>query len=213
MATGDIFQLKLNQNVAGRQENLMNVFYFRQTSSVGTASSVIKAFEDTWQPTILAMQNEAIRHSSIEVVNLFTVDDFAVQTYAPNEKSGTSIGDMLPIHDAVTFRLVRTSRDIRNGYKRFSGLSEPVQQGGVITNPDFIVILNAMASAMEGSIEYDEDSSTFEHIVLKRVRSGAGTPEDPYKYRLPLTSAEAVYSNPSSVLVNLFVRHQVSRGN
>lgn len=213
MATGDIFQLKLNQQVVGKQENVLNVFFFRQTSSAGTAEGVVKAFEDTWQPSILAIQHERMRHVSIECVNLFTVDDFATMTYAANEKPGTQIGDMFPIHDAVTFRLVRTSRDIRNGYKRFGGIPENAAVDGTITNPDYILSVNALASLLEGSIEDEDDLMSFEHVVVKRVRSGAGTPADPYKYRLPITAAEAEFSNPSNVLVNLFIRHQVSRGN
>lgn len=213
MATGDIFQLKDNQIHVGSPENIMNSYFFRQTSATGTAEDLAEAFVSDWMGSIKGIQANALEHRSIAVQNLFTVDDFHETVFDNGTVLGTYVGEMFPIHDAVTFRLVRTSRDIRNGYKRFAGIPETAAVGGVIGNPDYIAVLAVLADKLKGSVESEDTLMTWDHVVVKRIRVEPDEEHPNVRYRLPLTSGEADYSNPSDCLVNLFVRHQTSRGN
>jgi len=213
VATGDIFQLKDLQARNGSGEVIMNSYFFRQTSATGTAQDLAEAFDGDWLTAIRGIQADAIQHRSIEVTNLFTVDDFGDVGFDDGARRGVYVGEMFPIFDSVTFRLVRTSRAVRNGYKRIAGIPETAAVSGIIGNPDYITALAVVSNLFKGSVESDDASMTWDHIVLKRNRTGAGTALDPYRYHLPTTLVGAIYSNPSACLVNLFITHQTSRGN
>lgn len=215
MATGDIYEVLARQSVVGGSEEFLNVFHFRQSSAEGSSADLANTIQTQLMPPILFIQSPKIQWLGLSTRNLFTVDDFTENTFDPGDVIGTSSsGDMLPVFNAVTFRLVRTNREIRNGFKRFVGIPESVQVDGLITDEGYIDNLNALSSALSEPINDVSLDGTYDLVVVKRILDPDPTPsgEKP-RYRLPTSSGEAVYSDPSRVLVNLFVRHQVSRGN
>jgi len=215
VAVNDVFELKVFQDYNALPRECLNVYFFIQTSISGVADTLIDAFLADVDPLVRAWQGDGMKTSFLECRNLFNVTDFAARDVsADNLIGGLTEAQMLPVHDVITFRLIRTSRDINNGYKRYSGIPETAQEGGLITNVDAISAFEDLAIALGGAIHAGTlDADTFEQVIVKRVRSGEGTSEDPYTYRLPITSDEAVTSNPASILVNLFIRHQNSRKN
>lgn len=213
MAVNDLFELKVYQDYANRKQECLNVYFFNQATITGNADTLIDAFLADIDPAVREWQSLSMKTSFLQCRNLFNVTDFAARDVSADDLVGqVATGDMLPVHDVVTFRLIRTSRGINNGYKRYSGIPEPAQSAGLINEEGTITALGDLAIAMSGTIHAGTlDADGFDQVIVKRVRSGSGTTEDPYKYRLPLTIDEAVISNPASVLVNLFVRHQNSR--
>lgn len=211
MAVNDIYQLQAFQNFGNSIDRLENVYFYRQVSAVGSASSLADAFTANMLPDLLDIQTDTIKYNRLVVTNLFTVSDFATVTYDTATGRGSAGGvnaDTLPPHDAVTFRLVRTSREIRNGFKRFAGVPELVQNRGVITEASYIALLETMRTTLAQNIGAPL-SGEFDPVVVKRIKTVV--PGQPPTYRLPTSAAEAVFSQFTDVLVSLEIRTQNTR--
>lgn len=211
MALGDIFQLKVYQDYAGRIKECLNVYFYRQIAAGGDAKDLIDAFMLLNDPDIRAFQCDIIRTSVVECLNLFNVTDFYTDDFTSEALVGAHSGECLPVHDTVTFRFLRTSRDIRHGYKRYSGITESAGANGIITAADIILELNTARANLLADL-VGEGTNAYEPVIVKRIRIEPDPPEFPrVRYRLPLTAEEAEYSRPTTASVNLYVTTQDTR--
>jgi len=212
MALGDIYEVKLFQDYGLRIQECLNVYYLRQTSVAGDSISVVSTVLDVIDPLVRAWQTTIMKTSFIEARNLFNVTDFIAQDVSSSALIGANTDSALPVHDTVTFRLIRTSRDINNGYKRYSGLGEGSVENGVINASGTIVALEALREALSAPmVDPDNEDITYDLVILKRLRHEPDEEHTKVWYTLPTTVEDAVYSNPASVLLNLFVTTQNSR--
>jgi len=212
VAAGDIYELKCYQDYGSNVRQCLNVYYFVQTASNGNSAGLRRAFLQNIDINVRAWQSLVMRTSFIETRNLFNVSDFEAVDVTGDDLLGAVNASALPVHDAVTFRLIRTTREINNGYKRYAGLPETSVDNGFITDAGTIVLLEVLRTDLVAPIEDpDNESDLWSQVILKRIRHEPDAEHTKVWYTLPLTPEDAFFSNPASALVNLFVRHQVSR--
>lgn len=212
MAIGDIYELKVYQDYGTRVRECLNVYYFRQTGVAGDSQSVRRAFLDVLDPLIRAWQSSILRTSFLEARNLFNVTDFDAIDVTGDDLLGLTVQSALPVHDTITFRLIRTTRDIRNGYKRYTGITETSVDNGQVTNTETITQLETLRVALaQAIVDPDDEDATYQLVILKRIRHEPDEEHATVWYTLPQTIEDAVYSDPAAVLVNLFITTQNSR--
>lgn len=153
MSAGDVFMLIDQQIYVTADDNpILNVYAYRQASGTGGAEELAANFVEEVLPDIVGVQSVAIGHSSISVVNLDDLSDFTELAVDPGEGTGTQTGDCLPRYNAYSFIYHRTSRGIRNGWKRIAGVPESAQVNGVVTNSGFLTALSALATTLSESL-------------------------------------------------------------
>lgn len=107
-----------------------NVFYYRKDGAhgAGDAGLLADGFDLQVVEAIAGVVSNAVTLNNIEVVNL--VDPFDYVTQAVTDTTGdVSTSHYGPRFMAYSFRLTRTRRDGRHGYKRFVGVAEDLVAG------------------------------------------------------------------------------------
>jgi len=212
MAVGDLYELTLTQDWRSRE--IANVFTLHQELAFipvgGNPASVLATnFAIQVLPAISAWQPADLVTIRIRARNLFSLsDDFTLELATVG---GASLATQsLPIFSAVNFSFTGDNPAVKNGSKRFAGLSEDIQDDGVITNATFISQMNVLADKMEGYVEVGIllPDKVFKFVVVKRIRSGIAPN---YTYRMPATSAEGVFSAIVVAAFRALITSQVSR--
>jgi len=143
-----------------------NSFFFADTGSVpGSAVDLANNFVSDVLPEILAIQNHGVTGVRVDTFGIQGAVDFA--SVATIDTVGAVSGDGLPTYAAWAFRLNRTDRRMRNGYKRFVGVSESSQVNGVRA-AGFDVTLDALAADLFSGIS-GSDGAVYS-ICLQQVR-------------------------------------------
>lgn len=134
---GDLLQLTTVATYYGQQ--CLNVYYYRYQPVAPSADDVYEAIVDWFVDNVLEqvrqIQNVNLTYTGIEVRNLSNGVDFYNLAITPGTLSGTVTGEGLPSYVTYGFRLNRESLATRNGYKRFSGVSESQGSGNSYTPP------------------------------------------------------------------------------
>lgn len=211
MALADVWMLTLHQHWGADGEVMMNNFFYTSADTGANAEGLYDAFISATYllEKINGVQAQHVKNGLIRVINLGSFTDFFENE--PTGEGTFGAGEVLPMHDAVNFTLRLSTRAIRPGSKRFSGLNESIQANGLIDNAPAIVALGELEFALAQNL--DDGLHTYLPIVVKRI--GLPTPGTPpyTSYRLPITDGELVFGNVVAALVNLHISHQVSRGN
>lgn len=207
MALNTIYMLRLRQlwGAAGKPQE--NVFFYDHTAGTGVAIDLAQTFENQILPLINAIQSDAIVNNSLTIINLGDLADFIDY---PLTDGGDYSGESLPPYAAVGYTMKLSTRAVRNGSKRFSGIVESVQSNGVITDATFITKQNALKSEL--ALELTDVADTYLPVVIKRVKEPVvGTVPLKYTYRLPTTDGELTVGEVVTVLTSVNLTHQVSR--
>lgn len=202
MANLDVFQLVDKSVFQGQQ--CLNVYYFQQNSLATTngAQDLAEAYIADYLPIIKTLQEADVVHTEIKVTDLF--DPSNAHTEAISVPGTAAYGtDVLPVFNAVGFRLTGDNAAVRNGAKRFAGIDEGVQQNGVITNGTFITQLDAVASKLAEALAVGV-IDTFFPVLVSRVLGGG-------VFGLPTTLAAAVLSGVVSADWSALLTSQTSR--
>jgi hypothetical protein len=141
------------------------VYGYRQTSGgvPDDAVQVIAAYLGQVMPSVLAIQNAGVDHYEIEVEQLGSVSNFA--TAPQTGLIGTQPGSFQPPFVAAPFTLQRTTKETRNGRKRYVGLTEEVVTGdGWLAS--FETTLQALADALEAGLT--TPGFTHELVIIGR---------------------------------------------
>lgn len=206
MALDDLFVLDLKQDFNG--QDIHNIFTYERQDS-GFAVDVANAFEDALLPAINQIQCEQITNVSLRT---YCLGNLASNDERVLPGGGLVVGNqMLPLHDAINFTLKSTTRAVRPGSKRFSGISETYQNNGTINNADYIADLELLRIALDTDLN-DGLTEVFAPVIVKRVKY-AVPDSDPvrYAYRFPEIGETPIVAQLSTVLLNLKISHQVSR--
>lgn len=150
----DIYRITLIQTYGVGGQELRNVFYYKQITPGGTsegAEALMPAFQTQVFAAIDAIQNAIIFTVQIRVENVVPGTDNATLSFGPSSEPGERVGECLPPYACWAFRLNRSSTAVRNGQKRFAGVSEGDQGNGQAAGP-FVPTLNACAAALDDII-------------------------------------------------------------
>lgn len=207
MSLDTTYLLRLRQlwNVGGKP--MENVFFYEHTAGSGDAFTLAEAFDLVMLPKINDLQWAGVQNSNIDVYNMGDPTDFI--SY-PATGVGLQSGDSLPPHSAINFTMKLSTRAVRKGSKRFSGIPEAVQENGYILDAAYLAKMETLRLALFAELVSDLD--TFLPIVVKRVKEPVvGTVPLQYTYRLPITDGELVVGEVATATTAPIVSHQVSR--
>jgi len=157
MAVGDIYRVSLTtQDVTDPGNPFRNVFYYRLGVSPGPgveADGVLSAFDNTILTPLADIVQLDTRFVLLEALNV-SVPSASAQfaTRVPTtETAGKVGGSKLPPFVSWGFRYNRATRATRNGYKRFSLVSEDSVSDGDPTSGTLLDI-GVLEAALTGSI-------------------------------------------------------------
>ncbi len=167
MATGDVYMVKDKQRQGS--EPVLNVYWYRQVAGSDGAQALAQAFEDDVVDQVISIQNEAVEHVSVEVINPDSTTDFAEVFYS-TPIQGILGGSVMPAFVSWTFKLIRTDRSTRNGRKAIAGVNEDWTAGNIPV-PSQLTALEAVAAQMAANVQ-DFNGNEWEPIIY-------GAPTDP----------------------------------
>lgn len=188
-AGGDIIELTHEQSYLGQQVN--NVYFFEAVDGTASLTALAAWFETNMVPAIKQFQNDLCLHYNLRLRNLFD----AGETYEePLTGGGAGVSGALelPSFFAVTMRLDHTSGEVRNGFKRWSGLDEGAVADAILT----AAMITNMAVVGELLMNPPSVTNTgWAHVIIGRVcaepNPTPGAVPSCLRYRLPETQAEA----------------------
>ena len=206
MALADLYVLDFKQKFL--QQDIHNIFTFDR-SGTGDAVDLCSAFVNDLLTPINDIQNHAIENVSLRAYSLGNLADNAeVQI---DGAGSDAAGDMLPLHDAINFTLKSTTRAVRPGSKRFSGIGEAYQVNGDITSAPYIALLETLRVALDSPITGDA-SNVYDMVIIKRVKYNPDeTDLTHFAYRFPEIGETPVVGNLAAVLLNKHISTQGSR--
>jgi hypothetical protein len=189
-------------------EELLNIFFYGNDDSDGSAADLAAGFSVEAELYLAQIQVEALTYEGVEVTNLFDDGDFAI---LDDMEAGLVSGQAYPSTVAVNFTLRPSSRAVRPGSKRFGGIGETAGDGNEITDSGYAAALENVRTFLEATINgtggLDAD---YVPVVVKRIKEGV----DPdFTYRLPENGSEANVYPVAGVLFNGRFSHQTTRGN
>lgn len=190
------YQLTLQATASNQQVN--NVFHYITTSLLPSneeAANLNAEFITDVLPRIRALLHTSWTANMVYTIAPQQVDVFAAFPFTAGSTPGLRGGDALPLFVAWGLETSRQRRDIRNGYKRFSPISELDQTGGQPVG-GILGLLNDLRNALNANLEleYGGGGSTASMVIVKRVRYNPD-PERPnyWSYRIPGPGDPLVY--------------------
>lgn len=206
MALVDIYVLDLKQFFG--LEECHNIFSYERLGD-GTAVDLNNAFIEDVLPAINEVQGDVVTNSSLRTYSLGNLGDFT-ETALDGGGAGVA-AQCLPSFAAYGFTLKPTTRAIRPGSKRFTGVPEASQNNGTIVDSATLANLELLRVALDTEIS-DDDVNLWANVIVKRVKY-VPDPDRPdhFAYRYPETDAELVSSHLGGVLLSVQVTHQTSR--
>lgn len=211
MAVGDLYELTDTGTLYGQQ--CSNVWTFVQTDAEAFPESpaqlLAEWYADNWINNVRNLQTGDYVHTGIKVRNMFDPadsyeDGVSVAGNFPSETNGA------PAYAAVGFTLLTDNGAVSEGSKRFGGVPNAVTTDGVITNSTFITNANSAATYFDNPVLIGPviPSKVFDHVIVKRVRSGS---PGAYSYRMPETIEELVFGVVVDVIWDVIMTTQNSR--
>lgn len=202
--SGDIIQVKTVGALQGQQ--VLNVWHYRITHDGGGSLNLQQVFP-LWfidfDTLVLTHFSENLVYGSVMGINLTN----PVQIYEANvTANGDQIGDVLPVHDTISVKLLRTTGITRNGRKAFSGIIESNQIGGIQGLPGPAQDdLEDFCGTDKNYVHPDDPliTVTFSPVIVGRTPDSGGI------YQLDLSKVNDV----AGAQINDFVKTQNTRKN
>lgn len=195
-AVGDIYQLSLEQEYLGQA--CFNIFHYRQQTEntdteITTSEALGRAFDALILTFLKEIQVTTVEYKEINVFNLFNPED--VYSRVPTtETTGAYVStDALNTFHAIELRTLRVRRDIKRGFKRFTGMDESMVIAGIL-NPALSEDVANVRLALSNDQQLPEETDTpvWRPVIVKRVKYVA--PSGKTAYRLPESTGELVYN-------------------
>lgn len=171
----DVLECKVFANTLARQQNMLNVYYYR-VLDMGGVPGVDQASEDfaqIFEDVVIAAWRDivsvSIETTGIEVQFLNDITDYHAGLVGalPKPIVGTRAGsETMPLANTWTFRLNRANPPLRSGFKRYSGMVEGDIQGPAAA-PGIFANLAAMSAALEQDL-IDFPGRTYTPVIAKR---------------------------------------------
>lgn len=146
--TSGLYQIILEATYLGVQ--VRNSFFFEHTSSFDDLQDVCAvAFDDDLLPLIAATQSDEVTYQNIRCINVTGI--LADANFDPTTLAGSEVGAPMPSFNAYAIRLNRTTKETRNGQKRFAGVTEENTSENKVAGA-FLVTLGLLADALNNAI-------------------------------------------------------------
>lgn len=201
---GDVYEIVDTSEFNGQK--VLNVFFYEITVLPigGGSTDVCTAYIEQMLPLITAWQSADVVHTSVKARNLF--DDVDAHEELISVPGADTTGDPLGTFEAVPFRLAGNNAAVRNGAKRFPGLTEGAQTNGVIDAPTVVAALADLGVELSAAMLWGVlDAGTLVPVIVKRILVTVG------EYRLPANQGEAVLSRIVDAIFSPLTTSQVSR--
>lgn len=163
MAQGDMYRLMVKSTLLNQET--LSVFHYEHTTGTGTSADLREAFNTILFPTILDIQNDALVSYEVNTINYNDVGDFEA---FPVNAPGRRVGNTMPPYAAWGFVLNRSSRTLRNGAKRFAGVSEEDVVDGVAT-AGVLPVLTICANTLGNIISFGSNDFTPQIVRLDPI--------------------------------------------
>lgn len=150
MAAGDVFKITLNSHQGAVP--FQNVFHYRQTFGVTGGDILAQEFINEVYPHIQSITSVFTVYDSVEWLNYNDLGDFGIDASIAGEL-GLRPGEVLPTWNSWAFQYNRTTRETRNGSKRFSSVSEDDQNFGEAIGA-MLPFLEAAATGLEQFVNF-----------------------------------------------------------
>lgn len=131
---------------------------------------------DSMLDLIRQLQSSTILWENIVVKAVYDPEDFYAQPFS-GALAGSRTGQALPSFNAFGFTTSRVRRDIRRATKRFVGVTEDGQNGGVVDPTVVSTYMEPVATAMSGTLSYTAggNSLAFVPTICHRERYNPAT--------------------------------------
>lgn len=168
LQTGSLLRITDVQEYLGQQ--VLNVYFYRYFLVLGASDSAYEElandFKDNLLDAVTEIQNEYLVHKEVRVENISNGID--IYTLSINEagKLTASESILAPSNVTVGFILRRGNRVTRNGYKRYSGLTD-----NSFTGNNYIVPSAPNIAAIEAKLSdglYLGAVKSLEPVIIKR---------------------------------------------
>lgn len=159
--TGGLLKIRLLQNWGG--QNIENVFYYWNAANNEPASFVALGadFNDIIVETLKLIVDDDLDFVSVVLSTVLgTLPDLPV---TPSSSAGVLVGDDTASFYAMAFRLNRTTKETRNGAKRFGGMHEGQVEGNFVAASQ-TTLMNTFAPQM--AIAIDSGSNLYDPVIF-----------------------------------------------
>jgi hypothetical protein len=141
----------------------VNVFHYRQTLPLQSIASDVAGFFIAGPlAAIRSVQNSNQTYQEVEVIDTRDVANF--HSEAISLAGATTALEALPGFIVWSLRLLRSTRDMRSGWKRFSGLNEADISGNTFTT-GHLALLNAAAPDIADDLI--DGIATLAHCIVR----------------------------------------------
>lgn len=199
---GDVYEVVDHMLMEGQE--VLNVYFYRlDTPVVGNAAEMaVASYIGQVLPDVIAIQQNDVVHMEVSARNLFNESETWSELIS---EPGDGADDTLPIFNAVGYRLVGSNSAVRDGQKRYAGISEDVVTDGVVDSAGMITLMTTLAATLAAGLFIGLDADALIPVIVGRIL------ESPGVYRLPNNAGEAVLSEIVDALFNVEVTSQTSR--
>jgi len=179
MALNDIYRVTLVQVWDSDAPIAFNVFYYKEINEIpgnNNSAQLAAEFEANVDPLIRGIQNDIVSTIAINVENIIPSADNTYLSYTPNTRTGATGGDSLPPYASWAFRYNRNNSAVRNGQKRFWGVSESDQNDG-IANGALAAALSALGVRLGLTLGVGGTTSLYQPRIFRAGRPVKVIPE------------------------------------
>lgn len=160
-ALGGLYRVTLVQSVENQE--VLNVHYYLNTAGDDTlAQDLFNGFDAQLMALYAAAQHTAVLYSNLKVEPVFGIGLPFEGT--PSQADGDVVGTRMAAFNAASIRLLRSTTDVRSGWKRITGITEENTNTNSFTAA-YLTILQNLATAMADSILFG--GNTFNPVIAQ----------------------------------------------
>ena len=159
-----IFQIIHKQTYLGQQ--IRNVYWYDDSPQPGDAADLADTFNTNVIPSIRDVQNDALTHIELEVNNVDDLTDFTI--FDLGGIAGTVTGTGAPPFIATQIKLVRATRAVRNGFKRYAGVAAGLVDEDDIVGTTVYTALQTLATVLQSSLA-SALPAQYDPVIVRRT--------------------------------------------
>lgn len=179
MALNDIYRVTLVQVWDTDAPVAFNVFYYKEVVedvTLNHSAQLAAEFEANVDPLIRAIQADIVSTININVENIIPSADNTYLAYTPGTRAGAETAGALPPYVNWAFIYNRNNSAVRNGAKRFWGVTEAAQEDGIAV-AGMTTAINALAARLALTLGTTGSTSLYQPRIFRAGRPSKTIPE------------------------------------
>ena len=162
----ELFKVTMSGSYVSQVWN--NVFWYYNTTGVGNLNlpNVADSFDSEVTPDMAAAMNANVTLTNIRVAHVN--GELADYNRTPSVTSGTNAGADCPPFIAAGIRLLRTTKETRNGYKRIVGMVEEDMTATTWLG-GYQTLLSNLATAIEEALDMGGSLDNLDPVIVRTV--------------------------------------------